>query len=194
MHLLTQAAIFTQNVGPKPYSNLESVIPNIIQWVLLNRNIKKCPDKHVLLKMVTCYFMSLSHRKVYPSNYRGSRHYADFGTWKIVIFEMWDCINLLFYVLRKFPYLHVSWICISENFVVGELLVVPTLPMPKAEQIGRPRYPYVWKIKCCFIKSFALLCLPSALLFCGSNTSAFSNSRSRLTFAHLAKDAGSAHC
>ena len=94
-------------------------------------------------------------------------------------------------LLRKFPYLHVSWICISGNFVVGELPVVPTLPMPKAEQIGRPRYPYVWKIKCYFIKCLAPLWLPSALLFCGSNTSAFSNSRSRLTFAHLAKDAGS---
>ena len=43
----------------------------------------------------------------------------------------------------------------------------------------------------CFIKCLAPLWLPSALLFFGSNTSAFSNSRSRLTFAHLAKDAGS---
>ena len=37
----------------------------------------------------------------------------------------------------------------------------------------------------------APLWLLSALLFVGSNASAFSNSRSRLTFAHLAKDAGS---
>ena len=94
-------------------------------------------------------------------------------------------------ILKNFIPNIIQWVLSNIEKCPYHYPAVPTLPMPKTEQIGRPRYPHLWKIKCYFIKCLASLWLPSALLFFGSNTSAFSNSRSRLTFAHLAKDAGS---